>query len=263
MSILPSPIYPQAGGATPPTWIDVLGGDLSAVHAYGNTNSIPLATRTIDRSDFGTPAAGEILVAVHVCPGYLGQSLPSLREAGFGAWSNQIGSVFHTFADTSELSGGLWLREASGDVNDTCVIFSPGPYPSFTQVARLSGNPWTFPGTITSDNDNVGVNPDASGCPCVNDLFGGWNECIEFFACWKRATAAEAAIGEIHMPAGMTELGFAAGIDNGFNEGMVAAWGVHYSHTFADRFNGGGATQNNPNSAYGASVGARYKTGDS
>lgn len=264
MGLLAGGLWMPAGApATPPTWVDVAGGDLSTVHAYGNTNSIPLATRTIDRSDFNTPGAGDILVAVHVCPGYLGQSLPSLREDGFQPWSNQIGSVFHTFSDTSELSGGIWLREASGDVNDTCKIFSPGPYPSFTQICRLSGNPFTFPGTITADNENSGVNPDPVGANCERDMFGGFNECIEFFACWKRATAAESVLGEIVMPAGITQLGEAHGIDNGFDQGMVAAWGMHYSHDFADRFNGGDATQANPNSAYAAAVGARYKTDDS
>lgn len=251
-------------GATPPTWVNVLGGDASPVYAYGNINNVAQAVRTIDRSEFGTPSAGDICIACHIAPGYVGQSLPSLREGvDFPGWSNVIGSVFHTFTDTSELSGGLWVRECDGTVDDSCRIGSHGPYPSFTQIVRLSGNPFTFPGTISADNDSVSINPDAAGCPCVNDLFGGWNECIEFFVCWKRATLAESLIGEIHMPAGITELGFADGLENGFGDGMVCAWGMHYSHTFADRFNGGGATQNNANSAYGASVGARYKTSDS
>jgi hypothetical protein len=255
------------GGAAapplPPTFIDIAGGDLSPIFAYGNTNSVPSATRTIDRSLFGTPAAGDILIAVSVAPGYLGQSTPGLTEGlpAFQAWSNVIGSVFHTFADTSELSGGLFVREASGTTDDTCRINSPGPYPSFTQVCRLSGNPFTFPGTITAANDNSEIVNDPSGAVCERDLFGGWNECIEFFVSWKRANQAEGIAGEITMPAGILQLGTVSiDLDNGFDQSMIAAWGYHYSADFADRFNGSDASQAADNVATSASVGARYKT---
>lgn len=256
----------MGGGAlaVPPTWIDVLGGDLSSIYAYGNINSIPQATRTIDRSEFGTPGAGDILIAAHVGPGYLGQSLPGLRDGvSGGAWSNVIGSVFHTFTDTSELSGGLWMREADGTVDDTCRINSHGPYPSFTQIARLSGNPFTFPGTITADNENSGQEFDTAGANCERDMFGGFNNCIEFFVSWKRCNLAQSLVSTITMPAGMTQLGTADSLENGFGDGMVAAWGVHYSNDFADRFNGPDATTAVDHTAYSASVGARYKTDDS
>lgn len=237
------------------------------MRAFGNTNNFnfndPLE-RKIERELFGTPAAGDVCIAMSVYPGVLGQSLPQLIQGTtFTAWSNVIGSVFHTFSDTAELSGGLWIRECDGTDEDDVRISSPGPYPSATQICRLSGNQFVFPGTITSDNDTIGVNPHLTGAPCVTGLAGGWNECIEFYVCWKRATAAESLIGELVMPAGITQLGSAFGIDNGFDDGMVAAWGMHYSPTAPESFNGGDATQNNPNSAYGASVGARYKTADS
>lgn len=256
-----------AAPANPPTFVDIAGGDLSPMRAFGNTNNFDFNDpneRKIERETFGGPAAGDICIAMSVYPGYLGQSLPNLRQGvALTSWNNVIGAVFHTFTDTSELSGGLWIRECDGTDEDDCRISSPGQFPSATQICRLSGNPFTFPGTITADNETDSINPDAVGAVCSKDMFGGFNECIEFFVCWKRATAAESVLGEIVMPAGITQLGTAFNINNGFDQGMVAAWGYHYSYDFADRFNGSNASQANPNSAYSASVGARYKTDDS
>jgi len=270
MGLLSGGLFVGAGGgaANPPTFVDVDGGDLSAMFAFGNVSNVPQAVRTVDRSEFGTPSAGDICIAMCVCPGYPGQFPPFLREAlpSFMAWSNVVGSNFFTFdngASPNELSGGLWVRECDGTTNDTCRIGGIGQFPLATQVARLSGNPFTFPGVITAANGEAENQTDADGAVCVNDLFGGFNECIEFFISWKRGSAAEAAVGEISMPAGIIQLGTAFGLDNGFDQGMMAAWGYNYSHTSADRFNGGDATQFVDNTDYSASVGARYRTDDS
>lgn len=236
--------------------------NISPMFAFGNTNATPLATRTIDRSLFGSPAAGEILVAMQGRAGYLGESLQSLRTPTFQIWSNQISGVQQTASDTGEFTAAMWIREASGDSEDTCVMFSNGPFPSCCQVVRMAGNVFTFPGTITADNENDEDLADASGIIHEGDMFGGFNDCMEFFCSTKRATAAQSLNGATAAPGAMTLLGTADSIDNGFDQGMVAAWGWHYSFDAADRLpigDFGGATYNEAAFA----VGARWKTGAS
>ena len=246
----------------PPTWIDELSGHLSPVYAFGNTGAVPTAARTIDRSEFGSPSSGQFLVAVSLYPGYFGQSNPFLWQSGFsGAWANTTDNIFHTFSDTSESCGGIWVREASGDVNDTCIITSPGSYPSFTQIALVTGNPHQYPGSATADNESGQDLADAAGALMVGGMYGGYLNCIEFFASLKRGTAAQVTDPLIGPP-GLTVLSSGDSLDNGFNEGMTCVWGWNYSEDNLDAFGpddctGAGYT------AAAASVAARYKTDDS
>ena len=250
--------------ATPPTWVDAAGGDLSSMRAFGNVNSFnfnDITERKIPRSEFGTPSAGDILVAMYTTGGYSGQSLAILYQGTtFTAWGNKPGVGVIT-ADTSQTITALVVREASGDAEDDVRMGSPGPFPGACQVCRLSGNPFAYPGTLFADTDSRQLASDPDGAICGGGMFGGFNECIEFAISWKRGTATQVT-NPLIGPSSIEVLGQADSIDNGFDQGLVTLWGINYSvdntdAKIVDDCSGAGYTDRS------FSVAARLKTGAS
>lgn len=255
------PIMKSVVGNPPTYWEQ---NHLSEMKTYGNTNNFSNAERTLDRNEFGNPLAGDMLVAVILRAGYSGESSGFLLTPTFQAWSNQISGTQHTASDTSEFTASLWAREASGDEEDDCLLGSNGPFPSGFQVLRLSGNPFTWPGTVIADNETDEDLVDAAGLIREGNMFGGFNNCIEFFASTKRATALQSVDQALDDPsyAGLTVIGIVDSIDNGFDQGIVGIWGWQYSENSVDRApvgNWGGAEYTSESFA----VGVRWKTNDS
>ena len=171
------------GGVVTPVFVQ----DLGPFRAIGNVNSTPLADplRTIDRSLFGPPVAGDILVACRMYGAHGGESLGSIRTPTFQFWSNQISAINRTASDTGELAVQIELREATGTTEDTALLFSNGPFPCGWQIVRMGGSVFTWPGTITSDNENSEQLADAAGLIQEGGMGGGFLECMEFVASSK------------------------------------------------------------------------------
>lgn len=250
-----------------PTFVDELSGDLSEIRAFNDTNSLSYSEAAIDRSLFGTPGAGDFLVAINLWGAYPGQTLPFLYTANYEeAWDNTSDGISHTAADTGAKIGGIRVRKATGDYKDTCVT-TGGFGSSCLQVMRIRGNPFVYadpPGAqaATADNENGEIAADYNGALIVGGMFGGYNNCIEFFASVKRGTPEQVTTSPISLPfgQGIYQLG-AVSLFSG-NEGMSACWGWGYSYDVNDAFgpddcNGGGWTDRS------MSVAARYKTDDS
>lgn len=246
--------------SNPPVYFEA--NHLSQMLKFGNTNAFNNAARTMDRSEFGTPTSGEMLVAVVLRAGYSGESLGILLTPTFQAWANK-GGTQHTSSDTSEHTVSIWVREASGNTEDSCLLGSNGPFPSGFQVLKLSGNPFTWPGTVLADNETDEELIDTAGLIREGNMYGGFDNCIEFFASSKRATTAQSVNQALADPGygGVDVIGIVDSINNGFDQAMVAIWGWQYSENNADKAptgDWGGAAYTNDSFA----VAARFKTGD-
>ena len=163
----------QSGGGGGGDPDPVLLSASSAVYAFGSTNSFSNAQRTVDRSEFGTPAADDLLIAFVARGGYSGESSGTLLTPAFATWSNVTGSIIRTSSDTSERTAQIIVRRASGTSEDSCLIGSNGVWPTGCQVTRWTGDLFAWPGTISPDNNNSEEASDTAGLSREGDLAGG------------------------------------------------------------------------------------------
>lgn len=208
------------------------------VLALGNTNAVPLALRTTDRAGFGPPQAGDLLIAFWGSAGYLGESLQSLRTPTFQIWGDTGGDVSHNASDTGEFTARLTARLATGDAEDTLVMFSNGPFPSWSVVVRfqpING------GLVRSPFNNI-LSANSSGQLLGNTdmlcegLFTGGNpnNTISAFCSTKRATLAQTSSIPAGVGQGILTIVTGATPDNGFDQAMLYAAGYQISNAVQD-----------------------------
>lgn len=245
----------SAGGASDPISLS----DSSPILALGNTSAFNNAQRTLDRSVFGSPDAGDLLIAFLCRAGYTGESLGTLFTPTFSPWSNVVGSILRNASDNSEFTCSIQIRDASGDSEDTCLMGGNGPFPSGLQITRWTGNLFVFPGTISPDNNDSEVVADVTGLTREGGMGGGAAQCLEVFCSSKRATAAQSILGSSGTGESIITLGSVDSIDNGFDNAMVGIWGYRFNPGLvgfaAGDWDGVGFTERS------FAVAARYRSG--
>lgn len=255
-----APTVDNVGFVAPLTFPD----EISDMLGLGSTSTTSTPDKTIDRSEFGTPAVGDILIAMSCTPGYAGSSALQLRSPSNAFWENLSEGMLHFATDTSKFVGGIFVREATGTAEDTCKVTGIGPFPTATQICRIGGN--FFTGNLDtlfvqgkSDEDLT----DVAGARAEGTLFGGVNNCIEFMVSWKRGDEIETTDALIK-PASSRyiELGAATGLDNGFGDAMQAIWGWNYSIDSGDGFQDSDCTGADYEDA-SFTVALRHRTDDS
>jgi len=252
-------VGPSISGASAPPADPIGLSNSSPILAFGNTSNFNNAQRTLDRSGFGTPVAGDLLIAFLCRAGYTGESLGTLFTPTFAPWSNVVGSVLHNAADNAEFTSSIQIRDATGDSQDSCIMGGNGPFPSGLQITRWTGNLFVFPGTISPDNNDSEVVADVAGLTREGGMGGGADQCLEVFCSSKRATAAQSILGSTGTDQSIITLGSVDSIDNGFNQGMVGIWGYRFNPGLvgfaAGDWDGAGFTERS------FAVAARYRSG--
>ena len=175
--------------------------------------------------------AGDLLVCWAAAgPGYVGQSNIFLvsDNAPFPVWSGAGGAGSISIIDSiiGRVVLNITPRIATGDVFDNVRMNGIGPWPVALQMVRFT-NAWTFGlGSITADNENSEIRPDAS-------LFredatnNGFDHLLDCFATAKKASpiVAGATVGlDVSQPT-IVVLSAINYTDNGFGQGMAGVFG--------------------------------------
>lgn len=200
----------------------------SPVLALGNTNSVPLAGRTITRDQFGSPSAGKLLVAFWGHAGYTGESLGSLREAdGFQFWGENLnGTFWHQSTDTNERTCRMDFRVSTGDQFDDCVIFSNGPFPTFLTIREfVPVNPNDIqPSSSWWNASNTAESTGLDMIAAPLNVGPNRTESLIFWCSTKRATGLEGS-EPINIGQGCIDVARDTTPDNGFGQACKFAAG--------------------------------------
>lgn len=217
------PLFGGGGGAPP--FGGYIFGSVSPPVFGTILDQAPLIDRTAIAPGAGI---GDILVAyVAVGPGVLGQGFITVRSAGtFAAW-NAAGT-------SGTLNGrpsvAIFYRRATGDALDDCELSQVGGnVPYFIQVARFTGDVWTFNmSAIQSAATATPVINATGGMLRVVSQPGGVAISLRNFISAKQSAIAQQFVTPSNTDQGIIALGLQNCGVSVLGNGMIAACGYKF-----------------------------------